>query len=159
MARQFSLPQNLKVVQLLAPTTTNGGANSRRVNLANAHKAWIVVELKNAAGFAEVVTLQQATAITGGSTAAGPTSTQNWKNEDTATLDALTKNANGNSVTTDTNVKSKQIIFEVLPEDLTAGYQYIYANLSDSSQATNFASVTAYLLERYAQAIPPSAAA
>jgi hypothetical protein len=159
MARQFSLPQNLKVVQLTAPVTSNGGVNTRRVNLANAHKAWIVVELKNAVGFAEVVTLQQATAITGGSTAVGPTSTQNWKNEDTVALDALTKNANGNSVTTDTNIQSKQIVFEVLPEDLTSGYQYVYANISDSSQATNFVSVTAYLLERYAQATPPSAAA
>lgn len=159
MARQFSLPQNLKVVQLIAPTTTNGGFDSRRVNLANAHKAWIVVDLMNAAGAATTATLKQADAISSGNTANGPASALNWKNEDTASGDTLTKGGNANAVATDANAKSKQIVFEVLPEDLASGYQYVYANLSDSAQVTNFASVTAYLLERYQQATPPSAAA
>lgn len=159
MARQFSLPQNLKIVPLLAPTTTNGAVVSRRVNLANAHKCWLVAELKEAVGFAEVVTLKQATAVTAGTVANGPATSQNWKNEDAAASDALTKNANANSVTVSNDVKSKQVIFEVLPEDLDVGKQYVFLDFNDSTQATNFVSVTAYLLERYQQASPPSAAA
>ncbi|MGJ5163170.1 hypothetical protein [Bradyrhizobium sp. HKCCYLR1051] len=157
MARQFSLPQNLKIVPLLAPTTTNGGVDSRRVNTAGFHKVWLVAEMKQAAGHATVVTLRQATAVTGGSNAAGPAATQNWLNEDAAAADALTKNANANAVTVTNNIKSKQVVFEVLPEDLTAGSPYVYLNFSDSSQATNFVSVTAYGHPRYTQATPPTA--
>jgi len=158
MARQFSLPANLRITPLLAPTTSNGGADSRRINCKGLHKIWLVAEMKQAVGHATAVALKQATAVTGGSTAAGPSS-QNWKNEDAAAGDTLTKNANGASVTVTNDVKSKQVVFEVLPEDLTSGYPYVYLNFADSSQATNFVSVTAYGLPSYQQASSPSAAA
>lgn len=157
MARQFSLPQNLKVVPLLAPTTTNGGANSRRVNTGGFHKVWLVADLMNAQGAAVTVTLKQATAVSGGSTANGPATAQNWKNEDAVASDTLVKGANGNAVTTDTNAKSKQVVFEVLPEDLTSGDPYVFLNFSDSTQATDFVSVVAYGLPRFQQATPPTA--
>ncbi len=156
MARQFSLPANLKIVPLLAPTTTNGGVSSRRVGTSGFHKVWLVAELKQAVGHATVATLTQATAVTGGTTATGPAS-QNWTNNDAAAGDTLTKNAAATVVTVAADVKSKQIVFEVLPEDLTSGYAYVYLALGDSSQATNFVSVTAYGLPRYAQATPPTA--
>ena len=158
MARQFSLPQNLKIVPLLAPTTTNGGVVSRRVGTSGFHKVWLVAELKQAAGHATAVTLTQATAVTGGTTATGPSS-QNWLNEDAAAGDTLTKQANGTGVTVTNDVKSKQIVFEVLPEDLTSGKPYVFLSIADSSQATNFASVVAYGLPRFQQATPPTAVA
>lgn len=156
MARQFSLVQNLKLVPLLAPTTSNGAVVSRRVNCANFHKVWLVAEMKQAVGHATAVTLKQATAVTGGSTATGPSS-QNWLNEDAAAADTLTKQANGTAITVTNDVKSKQLVFEVLPEDLASGKQYVYLDFADSSQATNLVSVVAYGLERYAQATPPTA--
>jgi hypothetical protein len=46
------------------PATTNGGVTSDTViDLKNAHKAWIVVELTHAVGFAEVISLRQATDV------------------------------------------------------------------------------------------------
>lgn len=156
MARQFSITANMKVVQLLAPTTTNGAATSRRVSMKGAHKAFIVVELKQAVGHATVLTLNQATAVTGGSTATGPT-VPNWQNDDTAAADTLTKNADAATVTVAADVKSKQAIFEVDPSRLSTADPYIFVTSSDSSQATNFMSAVAYLLPRYQQATPPTA--
>lgn len=158
MSRQFSLPQNCKIVQLLAPTTTNGGADSRRCHVKDAHKAWIVVELLQAVGHATAVTLKQATAVTAGTTATGPSSA-NWLNEDCAAGDTLTKGSNATAVTVTNNIKSKQIVFEVDPSALTDGSPFIYVSAADSSQATNFMSVTAYLQARYQQGTPPTAVA
>lgn len=159
MARQFSLPMHLKIVQLLAATTTNGGATSRRFSLANAHKAWIICDLKQAVGNATVVTLNQADAVTAGNTKVAPTTSFNWKNEDCAAADGLTRNANGNAVTLAADIKSKQVIFEILPEDLdwANNYKYAFITIADSTQATNFVSIDAFLADRYIQAVPPTA--
>jgi hypothetical protein len=156
MSRQFRITANMKPVQLLAPTTTNGGATSRRVSCKGAHKAFVVVELLQAVGDATTITLNQATAVTGGSTAAGP-SVPNWLNEDTAAGDTLTQLANANNVVVANNIKSKQIVFEVDPAALTNGDPYIFVTSSNSAQATNFMSATAYLLPSYQQATPPTA--
>lgn len=155
MARQFSLPQNLKIVPLLAPTTSNLAVDSRRMSMKGVSKAWIVVEMLQAVGHATAVTLKQATAVTGGTTATGPTS-QNWLNENATVTDALTKQANGTAVTVTNDVKSKQVVFEVDPSLLTDGSAYAYVTIAASSQATNFVSVVGYALTSYQQASPPT---
>ena len=92
MSGGLSIPQGVLPVQLLAPTTTNGGATSRGVSLKNAIRAFIVVDLKQAVGHATAISLRQAKEIALRTNAAGP-SVPNWKNEDCAASDALTKNA------------------------------------------------------------------
>jgi hypothetical protein len=157
MSRQFSLPVQMPPVQLLAPTTTNGGATSRRFNMKNVNKAWIIVDLLQAFGDATAVTLNQATAITGGTTAAGP-NVPIWANEDTVASDSRTKQTADASVYTVTNnIKSKQIIFEVDPSRLTAGSSYVFVTTSNSTQAANIANVTAVLQNSYQMAAPFSA--
>ena len=79
------------------------------------------------------------------------------KNEDCAASDALTKNADGASVTVTNDVKSKQGIFQVDAAKLTTDYDVVYVTAADSSQATNFMSASVYLLPRYAGDAPPSA--
>ena len=156
MSGGLSIPQGVLPVQLLAPTTTNGGATSRGVSLKNAIRAFIVVDLKQAVGHATAISLRQAKEIALTNNAAGP-SVPNWKNEDCAASDALTKNADGASVTVTNDVKSKQVIFQVDPVKLSADYDVVYVTAADSSQATNFLSAVAYLVPRYAGDAPPSA--
>lgn len=156
MSSGFSIPQGLQPVQLLAPITTNGGAASRGVSLKNALRAWIIVELKQAVGHATEVALRQAKEIALTNNAAGP-SVPNWKNEDCAASDALTKNADGASVIVANDVKSKQVIFQVEPTKLSPDYDVVYVTAADSSQATNFMSATAVIEGRYAGEDPPSA--
>ena len=151
-----SLPFANKIVQLLAPATTNSGKTSDVISLKNAIRATIIVELTQAVGHATVVALRQATDVAAGTNAAGPAS-QLWANEDTAAADTLVNQPVAASYTVTNDIKNKQVIIEVDPAALTEGYDCVYVTLSDSSQATNFASVTAVIRENYQQATPPAA--
>jgi len=153
----FTLPQSFKIVQGIAPTTTNGGSTADYVSLRNANWAWVIVNLKQAVGHATAITLNRATAVapTGATTLA--TNVQVWLNEDTAASDTLVKQTDAKAVTVTNDVKSKQIVFGIDPATLGDTYDVITVVSADSSQATNFWEVT-YLLEtRFPQATPPAA--
>lgn len=158
MARQLSLPQHFKIVQMLKPQTTNGALTSQVISLKNAHKAWVVFEFTQAAGHATTPTLNQATSIAASTNKAGPSSFI-WANEDTAATDTLVKKTSGASYAVAADVKNKQVVFEIDPStlDTSNGYDCIYFTIATSSQATNFVSATAYLDTSYKQATPPSA--
>lgn len=151
-----SLPQAYKPVAMTVCTTTNGGLTSGVVTLKGCIRAWIVVTLKQAVGHATVVSLRQSTTIALGSTAAGPVS-KAWLNEDIAATDTAVEQTPAASVTVTNNIKSKQIIFEVDPAALTDGFPCVYISIGDSSQATNFANVEAFLEANFQQTTPPSA--
>jgi hypothetical protein len=156
MPSTFSLAKNLKPVQIAKPQTTNGGVTSGVISLKNAVKAWIVAELNNATGFAEVISLRQSTTIAAGTSAAGP-AVPIFVNEDVAATDTLVQQADAAAFATANVAKLKQVIFEIDPAKLTDGYPCVYVTLSDSSQAGNYCSVTAYLESRYGANPPPTA--
>jgi hypothetical protein len=144
-------------VQLIGPTTTDGGVTSRRVNCANCSKVTIIVDLVQGAGHNTDINLMQATAVTGGFTAGGPAS-PTWVNEDCAASDFRTRGAAwASTVTVDDNAKSKQVIFEVDPVLLRDGYKYLFVTASASAEAANFMSAHA-LLHRAFQSDPPATA-
>lgn len=157
MARQMSLPVNLKIVQMLKPQTTNGALTSQVISLKGVNKAWIVLEFTQAVGHATTPTLNQATSIAAGTNKAGPTSPI-WANEDTAATDTLVKKTSAASYAVTNDIKNKQVVFEIDPstQDVANGYDCAYVTIATSSQATNFVSATAYLQTSYQQATPPS---
>ena len=157
MVMANALPEQFKIVQMAWPQTTNGGFTSDIISMKNAHKATIIVEVNQAVGHATAFSLRQSTDNTTGTTAAGPSTARVWVNEDVAASDTLVKAANAASETLTNDVKKKQIVFEVDAVELTDTYNHIYVTAADSSQATNFASVTCILHTRYPQATPPAA--
>jgi hypothetical protein len=148
MPSQTSLPQNFHLVQLASPKTTSAGFTTGYITLKDAVKAWIVAELTDAVGFAEVFSVLQAQDVSGTNSAAGPTG-KVWANEDTGTSDTQVRQTDGNSYTTTNNIKNKEVIFEIDPAALTDGFTTVALQVSASSQATNFVSVTAILERRY----------
>lgn len=158
MARQYSLPQHTKIVQMFYPQTTNGTLTSQVISLKNAHKAWVVLDFTQAVGHATTPTLVQATSIAGTTNKAGPT-VPIWANEDCAATDTLVKKTDAASYAVTNDVKHKQVVFEIDPSrlDVSNGYDCIYFTIATSSQATNFVSAAAYLDNRYKQATPPTA--
>ncbi len=157
-----NLAENFKLVQLQSPKTTNGGFTSDYISLKNCKKATIIVELKQAVGHATNFALSQASAVapTGAKVLTNPCSI--WSNEDIATTDTLVKQTDAANYTVTADVKSKQIVFEVEPSismDINSAtpFDCLALVVADSSQATNFASITAILEERYQQATPPAA--
>ena len=156
----LNLPNDLKPVEASGGSvTTNTLVTGQYVNLSNALRAWLLITLTQAVGFAEVISLTQAQAVAGTGVKAGPTS-KIWANEATGTNDTSVRQTDGASYTTNnTGSVVKQIVIEVDPAafDAANGYQTAGFTASASSQATNFISATWLIQERYPQATPPSA--
>ncbi len=157
MALPWSLYENLKVVQLASPETTNTGKTSDVISLKNAHKAWIVVDMTQAVAHATLLTPMQATNVAAGTNAVLAKVVPIRANEDCAATDTLVPQTAAINYTVTADVKDKQIIFEIDPASLTDGYVCVYIIAADSSQASDLWSVTACLATRYPQETPPSA--
>lgn len=151
-----NLPFTHKIVSLSqGPVTTNGAITSDVISLKNAIRATVIVDLTQAVGHASVVSVRQATAVDGVTNAAGPVC-QAWLNEDVASSDTLVKQTDAAAITVTNNIKKKQIVFEIDPAALTDGYDCVYVTVGDSSQATNFANITALVRTNFQQATPPA---
>jgi len=152
----MSLPTTFKIVELIAPKTTNASLTSDAISLKNAIKATIVCHYTQAVGHASTPTLKQATDVAIGTNATGPVS-RIWVNEDTAATDTLVAQTAAASFAVAADVKNKMVVFEIDPATLTDGYDVVYLTQGTSSQATNFMSAVAYIETNFQQATPPSA--
>jgi len=152
------LPTAYKIVSGTAPVTTNGGVTADYVSLKNALKCYIVVELKQAVGHATLLTPTQASAVDGTGAKVLTDNVQLWVNADTAASDTLVVQTAAKNYTVANDVKSKLIVFEIVPHslDVANSFDCITLVAANSSQATNFISVT-YLLEmKYKEDVPPA---
>lgn len=157
MARQFSLPEIIPPVELLAPAADAGGRTSRYVNMAKFDKAYIVCHIAQGNAATVQLTPLQAQDLSGTNSKA-IAATQIWSDLDEVTSDLLTKQANAANYTTDAGVKDKVVIFEISPQDcmdLVNGFHTI-AIQTGASNAANITEAMIYGLHRYQQAQPPS---
>ena len=153
------IPQNLPIVQAIAPQTTNGAVTGDYISLKNAIKAWIVVHLTQAAAHATAITVEQATVVAGTDDKAITNVVPIWANEDVATSDALVRQTDAVSYTVTADVKNKIVIFQIDPAtlDMANGFDCIVVKTAASSEVTNLVCAE-YLLEtKYSQATPPTA--
>lgn len=155
MTLAFSLPQNLKIVQGIAPSA-GAAVTGDYVSLKNAHKCWVVINSSGGAANAATFGINEATAVLPTAAAASTALFPNWINNSTAVTDTLVKGADAATVTTDGLATPKMIVIEVDPALLTAGYDCI-AVTEGASAAGNITGATYYIAERYQQATPPSA--
>jgi hypothetical protein len=164
MAYPFSLPENMKVINVAAPQVgTAAAVTSDIVSLKNAHKAWIVVNVSPAGGAALLLTPQRCDDVTPTAAAVLVTSVPIWVNGNVAASDTLVRQANAVNYTTVADANSKQIIFEIDPAKLgeTAGavpYDCIRI-VTGALPITDFISIDVILAPRYpsSTAASPSA--
>lgn len=157
MGSQMSLPENFKIVNGTPIVTTNGAIDCDFVSLKNVHKAWIICELLQAASHATELAVDEATTVAGGSATAITATMPVWKNADISSTDTLVKAADADSIAATAGTTNQQLVIEVDPAKLSAGFDCIRATTDASSEATNFVSIIYILQMRYAQATPPSA--
>jgi len=151
------LPEKFKIVNGTPVATTNGGITCDYISLKDAISVTIVAELLQAATHATVLGVNEATAVAGTS-AAAVTAVQNvWKNADVSSTDTLVKATNAASIAATAGTTNQQLVMQFDPATLSDGFDCIAATLSDSSEATNFATVTYFIETRYPQATPPTA--
>ena len=80
-----------------------------------------------------------------------------WKNADVSSTDTLVKSTDAASILATAGTTNQQLVMEVDPAKLSAGFDCIRATTDASSEATNFASIIYILQMRYPGATPPSA--
>jgi hypothetical protein len=154
-----TLFEKYKVVQLANPKTTNGGFTTDYVSLKNVNKAYIVAEMTQAVGHATALAPYQSTDVAATGAKVFTNVLTIMANEDTATSDTLVRKTDAVNYTVTNDIKNKQVIFEIDPSNLDTANDFdcIALVVADSSQATNFASVTAFLDMKYREDVPPAA--
>ncbi len=151
------VPEVFKVVNGTPVATTNGGIVCDYISLKNVHRVTIIAELLQAVSHTTALGLKEATSVAGGSAAAVTAVQKIWKNADVSDTDTLVRGTDAASVLATAGATNQQLVMQFDPSTLSEGFDCIAATLDDSSEATNFASVT-YLLEtRYPGATPPTA--
>ena len=140
MAYPFSLAQNLKITDALAPATDAAGRTSLYVSLKNAHKAYLVVHITQGNAATILLSILQATAIAGTGSKVLANAVPIWANLDTVAAEALVRATDAVNYTTDAGVKNKIVVFEIDPAklDVAGGFDCVAV----STGASNVANIT-----------------
>jgi hypothetical protein len=152
----FSLPQNCKIVTLLAPAADAAGRTGDYISLKNAHKVWLVFNITNGHATATPLSVNKATAVAPTGAAGLAAVFPIWSNADIAATDTLVRQTDAASFSTAAAVKDVVVVFEIDPAILGSGFDCI-APVTGASNALNLTSCMAFIQERYQQATPPTA--
>jgi len=151
------LTETHKIVCGSPIATTNGGITGAYVSLKNVRNVTIIANLLQAAAHATALGINEATSVGGGGAQAVTAHLPVFKNADVSAGDALVRGTDAASIAATTAIANQILVAVFDPSKLSAGFDCIAATLDDSSEATNFASITYILETRYPQATPPSA--
>jgi hypothetical protein len=151
------IPEVFKIVDGTPVATTNGGITCDYISLKDALRVTIIAELLQAVSHATALGVNQATAVDGSDAEAVTEVQQVWKNADVSASDTLVRGTDAATIAATAGANDQLLIMQFDPATLDDGFDCIAATLSNSSQSTNYATIT-YLIEtRYPQATPPSA--
>jgi hypothetical protein len=157
MARQFSLPEIIPPVELLAPAADAAGRTGAWVFAGYWDKIYIKCHINQGNAATVLLSVLQAKDLSGtGSKAVSAVPI--WTNLNTSAGDQLTKQTAATTYTTDAGVHSKEVIFEITPQD-AMDMANGFCTLTVSTGASNAANITeaeVYGLHRQQQATPPS---
>jgi hypothetical protein len=150
------LPQNYKIVEAIEPKTDAAGTTGDYVSLKNVHMAFIRLHITQGNAATIAISVNQATAVLPSDAVAITALFPIWVNADCAASDTLVRQADAANFTTDAGVKHKQVIFQIDPRILSAGFDCI-AVVTGASNAGNIVEAEYLLYERYQAATPPAA--
>jgi hypothetical protein len=157
MARQFSLPAQIPPISLLAPAADAAGRTSPYRSLANALKAYVIVEVNQ--GNAAPVTfslLQAKDSLGTGAIAMGVVPI--WSQVNTALSDANVVQTPAASFASGAALNDQIIIFEIEPEaclNVAGGYNHIAVS-TNASNAANITRAELFILGSVQSATPPT---
>jgi hypothetical protein len=160
MMGAFTLPENCKIVKLFYGATNAAAAvtNVDVISCKNAQKVWVVGYHALTNGTTCVVSLYEATDVAGATNAAITATFPIWTVIPSTSTDALTRITDAASLTIDPDGAdtSKLFVMEWDPVKFSAGYDCLTVNCA-TGHATDRILLLAFIQERYAQALAPSA--
>lgn len=156
MARQFSLPAQLRPISLLPAAADAAGRTGAYRSLKDTHKAWIIARVNQGNAAQVTLTPLQAQDVSGTGAKLIP-AVSIWANQDTSVSDALVMQAAAANFQVSATLKDKIVIFEIDPSnlDVNNGFDCIALQTSASNTA-NITSASLHILSRYQQASPPT---
>lgn len=145
------VPEEIAVVVLTPPVTTNGGVTTDYISLKNVHKATIVATFTQAVGHATGIDPVQATAVDGTGAKAITNTVPIWANTDISSTSVLTRQTDAITYNLDAGATNQIVTMDIDPAgfDVANGFDVLGVTVDDSSQATNFVSIVALLTMRY----------
>ena len=136
----FTLPESTKVVGTLKPATDAAGRTGRYVAVTNLLKLYAVFHLDQGNAATVTVDFLQATDKSGTGAKAVAGVRRIWSDLDVATSDALVRQTDAQTYTTDAAVKEKTVILELLPSDLDLANGFVW--VAPRTGASNVANLT-----------------
>jgi hypothetical protein len=153
------LVEDAKIVQALQPATDAAGRTGVYISLKNARRVFVIVHIDQGNAATIALTLFQATAVAATGEKAITALVPTWANLDAAASDALVRQADAVSFTTDAGVKRKIVVFcvEGAMLDVSNGFD-CFTIKTGASNVANFTQAI-YILEgmRYGGVTPPTA--
>ena len=157
MPKAFSIAQMTPPVEVLFPATDAAGRTGKYVGLKKAAKIFLIAHIQQGAAATVLLSLLQATSAAGAGSKAGPV-VAIYTNLDTSVSDALVRQTDAATFTTDAAIKNKLVCFEVdaAALDVAGGFGYVTLS-TGASNVANLTQVEAIPTGmRYAGAAPDS---
>ena len=153
---KFCFPEQCKIVEAITPQA-GAALTGDYVSLKNAHRAFVLVHINQAAANTVAITIEQASAVALTGSKAITVAVPIWANLDCAASDALVRRTDAVAYTTDAGTKHKLVVFEIDPAtlDTANGFDCITVK-TGASNAANITSAVYVLDSRYPSASPPS---
>jgi hypothetical protein len=158
MAQQFTLAQNLLLGEVLAPAADAAGRTGSYMTLKGAHKGFAVCHIAQGNAATVLLSVLQATDVSGTSSKALANNARIWYIADTSVANPVpVRQADGVSFTTDAALKNKVVIIEVDPAmlDMANGFRTITVS-TGASNAANITEAMFYGTPRSAEDQSPS---
>jgi hypothetical protein len=162
MASQLQMASQFPPVTILPAASDAAGRTGAWINLRNALKAWIIVEVNQGAANTVALSVLQATSLAGGGAKAiggvEATPLNVWLNDATSSSDALAALGYLSSYTTDATLADKLVVMEIVPEsalDLVNGFHYVTVQ-TGASNASNVTAARIHVFGSYQSAVPPT---
>lgn len=155
---KFSIPENAKLVSILAPAADAAGRTGAYVSLKGYSRATLILYVDQGNAATILITPNQASAVAGTGTKA-ISACPIWANQDCAASDALVRQTDAANFTTSAAVKIKQVVFQIDADalDTNNGFDCVTL-LTGASNAANITSAIALLTgARFQQVTPPTA--
>lgn len=151
MALYTRIPEEAVPVVLTPPVTTNGGVTGDYISLKLAHMVYIVITMTQAVAHATGIDVKQATAVDGSDVKAITNTLPIFANEDISATSVLVRQTDAITYNVAATAKNKIVTMQVDPAgfDVANGFDCLGITVDDSSQATNFVNIVAYVVPRY----------
>lgn len=145
-----SLPEMFKIVEAITPQAGDA-ITGDYVSLKNFQKAFVIVEVAQAAVNQMTISIEQATNVSAGGSKAITNAVPIWANEDCAASDTFVRQTDAVSFQLSAAQKHKIVVFQIDPStlDVANGFDCIVVK-TGASDATNITSAQYILVgQRY----------